>query len=71
MIRKKFIYISQCCPNQPMPNWPDSDICPNCKEHTNADLVRLCKCCNDFLEDEIGDVCEVCAKYKNLTKKER
>ena len=26
------MYYSHCC-DVPMPNYPDSDICPDCKEH--------------------------------------
>ena len=25
--------LSECC-SEEMPNWPESDICPYCKEHT-------------------------------------
>ena len=28
--------ISDCCGAE-MPDWPDSDICPDCGEHTGVD----------------------------------
>ena len=28
--------LSQCCGTS-MPDWPDSDICPHCKEHTGLE----------------------------------
>lgn len=60
MIKKKFIYLSSCCPNQPRTDWPESDICPSCGEHTSAEKINLCLFCNDLVEDQKYFVCETC-----------
>jgi len=51
-------FYSSCC-GYPMPMWPDSDICPDCKEHTDG----LCEC--EFASDQIGE----CDGFCDCTEK--
>ena len=66
-MKKHIIFMSHCCPNQPMNNWPESDICPNCGEHTGVDAVNICAKCNDFLEEGEVIYCEVCARLQKAS----
>lgn len=37
-------YLSECC-GEEMPNWPDNDLCQECKEH-----------CGVYLEEDEEDI---------------
>lgn len=39
---------SVCCGGR-MPDYPDNDICPDCKEHTGVEVV--CKECDKVIEE--------------------
>jgi hypothetical protein len=43
-------YYSNCC-DYPLSNWPDSDICPQCKEHCVPDPEMTKERFNNYWEE--------------------
>ena len=44
--------VSECC-TAPMTNYPDSDLCPDCLEHSNPSECEYCGGTGVMSEDEL------------------